>query len=174
MQPDVITSMTMITREIIFCNGKAYSLTDTMNKIFEFSELAPAVCPQDVYQQVVDKLMALRCATFVDLDDFILDPMTHGFVGLEMFFFDWGVQEQLHDLTDDAFTIDTFDITTIDSTLDGEECMEDDEEDILVETVGVLLQMRDPQFNLLHEIAEMDQDDISTLAEEDTMRIFRD
>ncbi|UNI72613.1 MAG: hypothetical protein QKV60_gp1 [Avonheates virus SG_28] len=162
MEPVTVTSMPMICRELVFCNGRAYSITDTILKMHHFHELTPIIFPLAMYEECIAKLMEMKYVSYLDLEDFITDPMTHNYVQLEQFFWEWGVEEVLA-LDDHDYTVGTFELTTIDSTLDGEECISDEDEDVLVETVGALLQMRDPHIDFLHEEMEIDEDDVTTL-----------
>lgn len=125
-----------IFRELIFANGTAYSITETIATMADRVQIAQ--CPVWVYESIVVVLMECRFGSNYDTDDLIEDP-SGGFMTLSCFLDEYGFEiglsmEHPHEIDDDIDddTVATYSLSDSDlSEFEGEEEITAEEEDML-------------------------------------------
>lgn len=112
--PVAICTNMPVERELLFCNGRAYNLTDTIAWIAEIKDRLPeGDFPQYRYEDVITTLVNLRYTILVDYDDFICAPYSDMLVPLDVFLRDHGVLDStLANFVGDTATVGTFSVSS--------------------------------------------------------------
>ena len=126
---------TMYLRTLVFFHGKCYNLVDTQHKMEHMFQTSDDIT-MDRMDNIQAKLSELAWIPIVDPDEFIVDPFTDLYIPIDIWFGEFGVEEQYHEQFDDELTISTFDITITDDEESVEECISDEEESMIVDIVG--------------------------------------
>lgn len=131
-----------IERELIFANGTAYNITDTIHWVEEIKDRIPEEdFPQSRFEDIIATLVDQRYNLLVDLDDFIAQPFSDILVPLDIFLRQHGVIDStIAHFNGDLGTIGTFSASD-ESSFDPDEAINSDEEEEIVTKAHFVFEM---------------------------------
>ncbi len=130
-----------IERELLFSNGEAYNINDTINNLFD--AVMGGLIQEGVYNQIIGTLISLRFGTYVDYNTFILDPASGVYVPLDI----WLTTNGVIDVTFFSFG----------GELEGEAIISDEEEEILAASSFFDRVLTDDDLLVIHEDELIDE-----------------
>ena len=120
----------MNIRTFIFTTDSVWDISRTIGAIdmmFDHGDIN-----EGLYNEVSRKLQYYRIQPEIDLDDLVPDPLTGVYKHLTAWLDDFGVMDDTFDSDLDDITIETYPCTDSDFTMEGEECISDEDEQTFV------------------------------------------
>lgn len=144
-----------VERHLLFSNGVAYNIHDTMNRcVVAWNEWEDGLIPAERINEIIHTLEDLVFMVDVDYDMFIPDPYNGILTPLDVWLRVHGVRDETFDLWEEM-SIGTLDTMPLTDSEDDISVIGEEEEWEMIQAAHVMMQIgQNPVFEPLSDIEE--------------------